>query len=78
VNRNATRRSRCIVKRGCFVGARDSSVARAYFLDTLMKEPNSVPMRQVLATMAEQTDPGEALRLCEEVRRLAAVASGAR
>jgi hypothetical protein len=46
-------------------------VARAYFLDTLTKEPNSVPMRQVLATIAERTDPAEALRLCEEIKRLA-------
>jgi hypothetical protein len=51
--------------------ARDSTVARAYFLETLTKEPNSVPVRQVLAQIAEQTDPVEALRLCEEIKRLA-------
>jgi Flp pilus assembly protein TadD len=51
--------------------ARDSLVARAYFLETLAKEPNNVPMRQVLASMAEETDPVEALRWCEEIKRLA-------
>jgi Flp pilus assembly protein TadD len=51
--------------------ARDSMMARAYFLETLAKEPNSVPMRQVFASIAEQTDPAKALRLCEEIRRLA-------
>ena len=51
--------------------ARDSKVARAYFLETLAKEPNSVPTRQVLASIAEETDPAEALRLCEEISHLA-------
>ena len=51
--------------------ARDSNVARRYFLETLARDPSSVQMRQVLAQLAEETDPGEALRLCEEIRRLA-------
>jgi protein O-mannosyl-transferase len=51
--------------------ARDSVVAREYFLQTLAKEPASVPMRQVLASLAENTDPAEALRWCEEIKRIA-------
>jgi tetratricopeptide (TPR) repeat protein len=51
--------------------ARDSNVARRYFLETLAKDPNSVLMRQALAAVAEETDPGEALRLCEEIQQLA-------
>ena len=49
----------------------DSAVARAYFLETLAKEPGSVPMRKVLASIAEKTDPAEALKWCEEIKRLA-------
>jgi hypothetical protein len=30
-----------------------------------------VPMRQVLASLAENTDPAEALRWCEEIKRIA-------
>jgi tetratricopeptide (TPR) repeat protein len=51
--------------------ARDSAVARAYFLETLSKEPQSVAMRQVLASIAEETDPVEALKWCEEIKHLA-------
>jgi protein O-mannosyl-transferase len=51
--------------------ARDSGVARGYFLQSLAKEPTSVPMRQVLASIAENTDPAEALRWCEEIKRIA-------
>lgn len=51
--------------------ARDSNVARQYFLQTLAKEPASVPMRQVLASIAETTDPSEALRWCQEIKRIA-------
>jgi len=51
--------------------ARDSVVAREYFLQTLAKEPTSVPMRQVLASLAENTNPAEALRWCEEIKRIA-------
>jgi tetratricopeptide (TPR) repeat protein len=51
--------------------ARDSGVAREYFLQSLAKEPMSVPMRQVLASIAEKTDPAEALRWCEEIKRIA-------
>jgi tetratricopeptide (TPR) repeat protein len=51
--------------------ARDSSVAREYFLQSLAKEPASVPMRQVLASIAETTNPAEALRWCEEIKRIA-------
>ena len=51
--------------------ARDSNVARRYFFEVLAKDPKSVPVRQVLAQVAEETDPGEALRLCEEIRQLA-------
>ena len=51
--------------------ARDSTVAREYFLATLAKEPDSVPMRQVLASIAERTNPAEALKWCEEIKRLA-------
>jgi tetratricopeptide (TPR) repeat protein len=51
--------------------ARDSGVAREYFLDTLSKQPESVQMRQVLASIAEKTDPVEALKWCEEIKQLA-------
>jgi protein O-mannosyl-transferase len=51
--------------------ARDSRTARQHFLEILAKEPNNVPMRQILASIAEQTDPAEALRWCEEIKRLA-------
>ena len=56
--------------------ARDSLVARAYFLESLAKEPNNIPIRQVLASLAEQTDPVEALRWCEEIKRLAPLTAG--
>jgi tetratricopeptide (TPR) repeat protein len=51
--------------------ARDSRTARQHFLEILAKEPNNVPMRQILASIAEQTDPAEALKWCEEIKRLA-------
>jgi hypothetical protein len=51
--------------------ARDSGVAREYFLQSLAKEPTSVPMRQILASIAEETNPAEALRWCEEIERIA-------
>jgi tetratricopeptide (TPR) repeat protein len=51
--------------------ARDSSVAREYFLQSLAKEPTSVPMRQILASIAEEANPAEALRWCEEIERIA-------
>ena len=42
--------------------ARDSVVARDYFLEALKKQPGDVVTRQVLASIAEKTDPVEALR----------------
>jgi tetratricopeptide (TPR) repeat protein len=51
--------------------ARDSNVARRYFLETLARDPKSVAMRQMLAQAAEDDDPQEALRLCEEIKQLA-------
>jgi tetratricopeptide (TPR) repeat protein len=51
--------------------ARDSKLARQHFLEILVREPNNVPMRQILASIAEQTDPVEALKWCEEIKRLA-------
>jgi Flp pilus assembly protein TadD len=50
--------------------ARDSSLARRYFLEALVKDPRSVPARQVLAELEEPSNPREALRLCEEIRQL--------
>jgi tetratricopeptide (TPR) repeat protein len=49
----------------------DSILARRFFVEALELDPRSVPVRQSLAEMAEASDPGEALRLCEEIRQLA-------
>ena len=51
--------------------ARDTTVARTYFLAALSKEPRSVPVRQLLASLAETSDPVEALRWCLEIKQLA-------
>src|SRR5439155_1280588 len=51
--------------------ARDSRVARQYFLQSLANDPNSVSTRQILAAIAEDGDPREGLRLCEGIQRLA-------
>lgn len=45
--------------------------AREYFLKTFERDPNNVPMRQALAQATQETNPAEALRLCQEIQRLA-------
>jgi Flp pilus assembly protein TadD len=47
--------------------------ARQHFLETIAIDPRNVPARQSLAALEETTlaNPAEALRLCEEIERLA-------
>jgi len=56
--------------------ARDSSLARRYFLEALVLDPRSVPARQVLAELEEPVNPREALRLCQEIQQLDPQAPG--
>jgi Flp pilus assembly protein TadD len=53
--------------------AGDSDRARSYFLQAMSLDAGNVPARQSLAMMAERdpANPAEALRLCEEIYRLA-------
>jgi Flp pilus assembly protein TadD len=45
--------------------------AREFFLASLANDPQNVPARQSLAMIAEPVNPAEALRLCEEIQRIA-------
>jgi len=51
--------------------AGDLPRAQGYFEETLARDPGSVPLRQSLASIAEPSNPQQALRLCEEIRQLA-------
>jgi protein O-mannosyl-transferase len=53
--------------------SRQPAVAREHYLDALKKDPRSISARQSLAMLDEMDppNPGEALRLCEEIERLA-------
>jgi tetratricopeptide (TPR) repeat protein len=55
---------------------RDSRVAREYFLETFSMDPGNVKMRHALAQVTAETDPAEALGLCEEIQQLAPQAPG--
>ena len=53
--------------------SRQPGRARQYYIEALDLDPRSVPARQSLAMLAEMepANPAEALRLCEEIERLA-------
>jgi len=54
----------------------DPRRAHDYFRTALERDRSNVPARQLLASLVESEDPGEALRLCEEVRQIAPEALG--
>jgi cytochrome c-type biogenesis protein CcmH/NrfG len=51
------------------VGSHDQ--ARQFFLEALGRDPSNVRARRLLARLEESDNPAEALRLCEEIDRLA-------
>jgi tetratricopeptide (TPR) repeat protein len=49
----------------------EPDVARIYFGESIGHNPTDVVARQSLASLVEDTDPAEALQLCEEIQRIA-------
>ncbi len=58
------------------VAGKDGRDPRAQLEVALRREPDSVPARQLLASVEESGNPAEALRLCQEIKRLAPSTAG--
>ena len=49
----------------------DAAGAQQQLQSALVKDPPNIAARRLLAQLLERDRPGEALRLCEEIRQLA-------
>lgn len=50
--------------------------SESYLREAMVRDPNAVLPRQLMATLEEPRDPGAALRLCQEIKELAPYTPG--